>query len=259
MERMRRIGAVAYGAICYAIFFVTFLYLIGFLGNFAVPKSIDSGADGPLGAALLVNAGLLLLFGLQHSVMARPGWKRVFTRIVPQALERSTYVLASSVALILLLWLWRPMPTPLFELESGIARNAVLAIYLAGYGIVLYSTFLIDHFDLFGLRQVVLRAMGQSYTEKRFATPALYKLIRHPIYVGWFVAFWAAPTFTVGHLLFASAMTAYMLVAIPLEERDLVAQLGEPYRSWRARTPAFLPRFGRPRPARSGGAVREAR
>jgi len=259
MERIRRIGALAYGATCYAIFFAAFLYLIGFVGNFVVPKSIDSGVAGPLGAALLVNTALLLLFGLQHSVMARPGFKSVFTRIVPPSLERSTYVLASSVALILLFWLWRPMPTPLFALEGEIARGAAIATYFLGYGLVLYSTFLIDHFDLFGLRQVSLRALGKGYTEKRFATPALYKLIRHPIYVGWFVTFWAAPTFSVGHLLFASVMTGYMLVAIPLEERDLAAQLGEPYRSWRARTPAFLPRIGRARGTRSPGAVREAR
>ena len=259
MERVRKIGALGYGVICYATFFVTFLYLIGFVGNFAVPKSIDSGAAGPLGAALLVNAGLLLLFGLQHSVMARPGWKRVFTRLVPRSIERSSYVLASSVALILLMGLWRPIPAKIFEVEGGIARLALTATYLLGYGIALYSTFLIDHFDLFGLRQVFLRAMGRSYSEKRFMTPALYKLIRHPLYVGWIITFWAAPSFSVGHLLFASAMTAYILVAIPLEERDLEAQLGEPYRSWRARTPAFLPRIGRGRGTRSAGAVGEAR
>ncbi len=257
MERIRRIGALCCGAISYAIFFATFLYLIGFVGNFAVPKTIDSGAAGPLGVALLVNAGLLLLFGLQHSVMARPGFKRVFTRIVPRSIERSSYVLASSVVLILLMWQWRTIPTPVLEVEGGIARGALIATYLLGYAIVLYSTFLIDHFDLFGLRQVFLRALGRTYTEKRFATPALYKLIRHPLYVGWMITFWAAPTFSVGHLLFASAMTAYILVAIPLEERDLEAQLGEPYRSWRARTPAFLPRIGRARAAKSAGAMRE--
>jgi protein-S-isoprenylcysteine O-methyltransferase Ste14 len=258
MERVRKIGALGYGVICYAIFFVTFLYLIGFVGNIAVPKTIDSGAAGPAGVALLVNAGLLLLFGLQHSVMARPGWKRVFTRVVPRSIERSSYVLASSIVLILLMWLWQPLPTPIFEVEGGIARSALIATYFLGYGIVLYSTFLIDHFDLFGLRQVFLRAMGRSYTEKRFATPAVYKLIRHPLYVGWMITFWAAPTFSVGHLLFACGMTAYILAAIPLEERDLEAQLGEPYRSWRARTPAFLPRIGRARATAESGVVREA-
>jgi protein-S-isoprenylcysteine O-methyltransferase Ste14 len=245
MESIRKIGALSYGVICYAIFFATFLYLIGFLANFAVPKSIDSGAVGPAGWALLVNTALLVLFGLQHSVMARPAFKRVFTRIVPPAVERSTYVLASSVALILLFWQWRPLPSPLLELESGFASRAVIALYLLGYAIILYATFLIDHFDLFGLRQVFLRAMGRAYTEKRFATPSLYKRIRHPLYVGWIVTFWATPSFTVGHLLFASAMTAYILLAIPFEERDLAAQLGEPYLSWRSRTPAFIPRIGR--------------
>ena len=258
MERIRRLAAFAYGATCYAIFFVTFLYLIGFVANLVVPVSIDSGEAGPVGRALTVNTLLLLLFGLQHSVMARPGFKAWFTRVVPRSIERSTYVLASSVALVLLFWLWEPIPTAIFKVEGAFARTAVLGVSMAGYGLLLYSTFLIDHFDLFGLRQVFLRAMGRGYTEKRFATPTLYKLIRHPIYVGWFVAFWATPTFSVGHLLFAGAMTAYMLVAIPLEERDLDAQLGEPYRSWRARTPAFVPRIGRARSGQGTDAVREA-
>jgi protein-S-isoprenylcysteine O-methyltransferase Ste14 len=247
MESVRKIGALSYGVICYAIFFASFLYLIGFLGNFAVPKSIDSGAAGPLGPALLVNAGLLLLFALQHSVMARPGWKRFFTRAVPHSIERSSYVLASSIALIVLFWQWRPIPNPIFELEGEVARGAMLALYLLGYAIILYATFLIDHFDLFGLRQVFLRATGRPYTELPFMTRGAYKLVRHPIYVGWIIVFWVAPTFSVGHLLFASAMTAYILVAVPLEERNLAQQLGEPYRSWRARTPALLPRIGRGR------------
>ncbi|MGH2900745.1 MAG: methyltransferase family protein, partial [Solirubrobacteraceae bacterium] len=191
-------------------------------------------------------------------VMARPGFKRVFTRVVPTAIERSTYVLASSLVLILMFWLWQPMPKLVFELDSEIARGAALATYGLGYAIVLYSTFLIDHFDLFGLRQVFLRALGRSYTEKRFATPALYQLIRHPLYVGWIITFWATPALSVGHLLFASSMTGYILMAIPFEERDLAAQLGEPYRSWRARTPAFLPRFGRARSREATRAVRGA-
>ncbi len=247
MESVRRIGALVYGVLCYAIFFATFLYLIGFLGNFAVPKSIDSGAAGPVGSALLVNAVLLLVFALQHSVMARQGWKRGFTRVVPRSIERSSYVLVSSLALIVLFWLWRPLPTAIFELEGEVARGALLAIYLLGYAIVLYATFLIDHFDLFGLRQVFLRAAGRPYAELPFMTRGAYKLVRHPIYVGWIIVFWVAPTFSVGHLLFASAMTAYILVAVPLEERDLAEQLGEPYRSWRAHTPALLPRIGRGR------------
>jgi protein-S-isoprenylcysteine O-methyltransferase Ste14 len=258
MERIQRIVAPLYGATCYAIFFGTFLYLIGFVGNFAVPKTIDSGETGSLAVAFVVNLGLLLLFGVQHSVMARPGFKAVFTRIVPRAIERSTYVLASSFVLILMFWQWRPMPTSVFELDGELARSAAIGIYLLGYGIVLFSTFLIDHFDLFGLRQVALRAAGQPYTEKRFKTPALYQFIRHPLYLGWIVTFWATPVLSTGHLLFASVMTAYILVAIPFEERDLASQLGEPYRSWRARTPAFVPRIGRARGQQPSGVVRGA-
>ena len=245
MEWTRRIGALGYGAICYAIFFATFLYMIGFVGNLAVPKSIDSGAAGPLYEALLLNAGLLALFGLQHSVMARPSWKRWFTRVVPRSVERSSYVLASSAALILLFWQWRPIPTSLFQIENEFAWSVVTGVYLLGYAVILEATLLIDHFDLFGLRQVFLRATGRTYTEKSFVTPWLYKRIRHPLYAGWIITFWVTPAFSVGHLLFASAMTGYILVAIPLEERDLAAQLGEPYLDWRSRTPAFIPRIGR--------------
>jgi protein-S-isoprenylcysteine O-methyltransferase Ste14 len=245
MELLRKIGALTYGVICYAIFVVTFLYLIGFLANGGVPKTIDSGVMGPVGLALIIDTALCVLFGLQHTVMARPGFKRVFTRLVPASIERSTYLLASSVALILLYWQWRPLPTKLYELDGSLAFWTISALYLLGYGFLLYATFLIDHFDLFGLRQVFMRAIGRPYTEKRFATPGLYKLVRHPIYIGWIMAFWAAPTMSVGRLLFATVMTAYILVAIPFEERDLVAALGEPYRRWRASTPAFIPRFGR--------------
>jgi methanethiol S-methyltransferase len=257
MERIRRVLALTYGVISYAIFFVSFLYLIGFVANAVVPKSIDSGVPASFGWALLVNVGLIALFGLQHSVMARPAWKRELTRIVPKSVERSTYVLASSAVLVLLLWQWQPMPTVLFSVENPIGWAALTGLYFAGYGIVLYSTFLIDHFDLFGLRQVFLRAMGRTYTEKRFMTPALYRKIRHPLYVGWIITFWATPSFTVGHLVFASLMTAYILVAIPFEERDLAAQLGAPYQRWRDSTPAFIPRLrGGSRPQGVAGQVR---
>ncbi|HXZ85133.1 MAG TPA: isoprenylcysteine carboxylmethyltransferase family protein [Myxococcota bacterium] len=246
MELVRRIGALAYGVICYAIFFVTFLYFVGFVGNFLVPKSIDSGPVEPLGFALAVDAALLALFGVQHSVMARPGWKRWFTRLVPRSIERSSYVLASSAAVIVLCWQWRPIPTPLFELHNDVAVGALTALSLLGYALVLEATLLIDHFDLFGLRQVYLRALGRPFVEKKeFMTPQLYKYIRHPLYVGWFVALWATPVFSVGHLLLASALTSYILIAIPFEERDLAEQLGEPYLAWRERTPPFVPRFGR--------------
>jgi methanethiol S-methyltransferase len=245
MEAIRRTAALVYGVVCYSLFFVTFLYLIAFVGNFPVPKTIDSGVPGPTGLAIVVDGVLLALFGLQHSVMARPGFKRAWTRLVPASIERSTYVLASTIVLAAIMYFWQPIPTPVYDLGYGPLGDAARVLYLVGYGIVLYTSFLIDHFDLFGLRQVVLRAMGRPYTEKRFKTPTLYKLIRHPLYVGWILSFWAAPMFSVGHLLYASFFTAYILIAIPFEERDLTAALGEPYAQWRASTPAFVPRFGR--------------
>ncbi len=242
---MNRFAALAYGAICYAIFFATFLYAAGFLANFAVPKSIDSGvASGALLAAA-VNVALLGIFGLQHSVMARIGFKRWWTRFVPQPVERSTYVLASSLAMILLFWAWQPMPTMLVSLEGEVARTAAWCVFALGLGTVLYATFLIDHFDLFGLRQVVLYFRGKPYTEKRFTTPSLYKHVRHPLYVGWFLTVWATPDLTVGHALFAGIASAYILVAVVFEERDLSTLLGHDYRAYRDRTPKFVPRIRR--------------
>jgi protein-S-isoprenylcysteine O-methyltransferase Ste14 len=240
---MSRFLTLGYGVTSYAIFFVTFLYLIGFLGNFVVPKSIDSGDAGHLGAALLVNTLLLLAFGVQHSVMARPGFKSWWTRFVPKAAERSTYVLGSSLVLIALFVFWRPIPHPVWSIDSA-AGIALAGLFFGGFGLVLLSTFLIDHFDLFGLRQVVLNFRRKAYEEKRFATPLLYRVIRHPLYVGWLLAFWVTPQMSAGHLLFALVMTSYILVAIPMEERDLTQALGEPYSRWRERTPAFLPRIG---------------
>jgi protein-S-isoprenylcysteine O-methyltransferase Ste14 len=248
MSRTQRIAAVVYGAACYGIFFVTFLYLIGFVGNLVVPKSIDSGTAGGVASALVVNTLLLALFGVQHSVMARPGFKAVWTRIVPKAVERSTYVLASSLVLILLVVAWQPLPQAVWDVRSEPGRTALWAGYFLGYGVVLYSTLLIDHFDLFGLRQVVLYFRRRAYSEKSFVTPSLYRFIRHPLYVGWFVTFWVTPTMSVGHLFYAAAMTGYILIAIRYEERDLADLLGEPYRRWHARTPAFVPRIGAARP-----------
>jgi len=236
--------ALAFGAASYGVFFVTFLYMIGFVGNVAVPKTIDSGAAGPLGTALLVDTALLLLFGVQHSVMARPGFKKWWTRFVPQPIERSVYVLASSACLIALFAFWQPIATPVWDVASPVARTALQALYFGGFGLVLFSTLLIDHFDLFGLRQVFLHFRRRDYTEKRFVMPVLYRFIRHPLYVGWFITFWAAPTMSAGHFLFALVMTAYILVAIPMEERDLSELHGESYRRWRDATPAFVPRFG---------------
>lgn len=245
---MRRAAALAFGVVSYAVFFATFLYLVGFVGNLVVPKSIDSGAAGPVGLAVLVNTLLLVVFGLQHSVMARPRFKAWWTRFVPRPIERSVYTLLSSVALIALMALWRPIPQPAWT-SDGLLASLLTAGLLFGVGLVLFSTFLIDHFDLFGLRQTWLYFRGQPYQEKRFATPLLYRWIRHPLYLGWFMTFWITPVMTAGHLLFAFVMTAYVLIAIPMEERDLLRHLGDPYRRWRERTPLFVPRAGA-RPSR---------
>jgi protein-S-isoprenylcysteine O-methyltransferase Ste14 len=240
---MRRAAVLAFGVVSYAIFFVTFLYLVGFVSNLIVPKSVDSGVAGPLGSAMLVDTLLLLAFGLQHSVMARPGFKAWWTRFVPKPIERSVYTLASSVALIALFVFWQPIPQTVWATE-GLLATLLTAGLLSGVGLVLFSTFLIDHFDLFGLRQTWLHFRGRSYQEKRFTTPLLYKWIRHPLYVGWFLTFWITPAMSAGHLLLSLVMTSYILIAIPLEERDLLRALGEPYRRWRDRTPLFVPRPG---------------
>jgi protein-S-isoprenylcysteine O-methyltransferase Ste14 len=240
---MRRAAVLAFGVVSYAIFFATFLYLVGFVANLVVPKSIDSGTPGPVGAAFLVNTLLLLLFAVQHSVMARPGFKAWWTRFVPKPIERSVYTLLSSFAFIVLFAFWQPIPQTVWATEGVIASLLTIGL-LSGVGLVLFSTFLIDHFDLFGLRQTWLHFRGRPYEEKRFTTPLLYKHIRHPLYVGWLMTFWITPVMSVGHLLFALVMTSYILVAIPMEERDLLRALGEPYRRWRERTPLFVPRVG---------------
>ncbi len=238
---MGRILAVLYGAICYVIFLTTFLYAIGFVGNFAVPKTIDSGVPGPIGQALLVNAVLLGIFAVQHSVMARPGFKAVWTKIVPRPVERSTYVLFSSAALILLYWQWRPMTDLVWDVENDIARNAIWVMFALGWLLVLISTFLINHFDLFGLRQVYLYLRETRYTELPFQIASFYKIVRHPLLLGFIIAFWAAPTMTVGHLVFTLATTAYMLVAIQFEERDMVRFHGQAYVEYRERVRMIVP------------------
>jgi protein-S-isoprenylcysteine O-methyltransferase Ste14 len=240
MSRFGKHAALVYGTVCYAIFFVTFLYLIGWVTNLVVPVSIDSGTPGNVAVALAIDLALVALFGLQHSVMARPGVKAVITRVIPKPVERATYVLASSAAFVVMFAAWQPLPAVIWQAEAGAAALQVGS--LLGFGMVLVTTFLIDHFDLFGLRQVWLAWRGKPYTEKRFVTPGPYRYIRHPLYVGWMIAFWSAPRMTVGHALFATAMTAYILVAIRYEERDLLAALGESYRRWRATTPMFVPR-----------------
>ncbi len=238
---MRRILAFVYGVACYGVFFATFLYAIGFLGNFGVPKSIDSGRDGSIAAALLIDGALLALFAVQHSIMARPWFKRAWTRFVPEPLERSTYVLFSSVALLLMFWMWRPIGGVIWDLQDGIAAAVIYCVYGAGLAIVLLSTFLLNHFDLFGLRQVYLYLLGREYTPLEFRTPSFYRYVRHPLYVGWLLTFWAAPLMTVAHLFFAAMTTAYILLAIRFEEADLVAAHGEEYQRYRREVPMIVP------------------
>jgi protein-S-isoprenylcysteine O-methyltransferase Ste14 len=239
---MSRAIALLYGVLCYAIFFVTFLYLIGFLGNIVVPKSIDTGVASAATTAWLINVGLIVLFGLQHSVMARPSFKSWWTRIVPRSIERSTYVLLTSLVLILLYWQWRPMTQVIWQADAAWAQTALWAVFWAGFGIVLLATFVIDHFDLFGLRQVWLNFVGKEHTHPGFKVTFFYKLVRHPLYVGWFLAFWGTPTMTMGHLVFAIGMSAYILIAIPYEERDLTTFLGDRYARYRQRVPMLIPR-----------------
>ena len=242
---LHRLAIFVYGVLSYAVFFGTFLYAIGFVGDLAVPKSIDSVPVLPLPAALAIDALLLAVFAVQHSVMARPAFKRWWTRIVPAPAERSTYVLLSSLALLLLFWQWQPIGLVIWRLESPVAIGVAYAAFATGWAIVLATTFLINHFDLFGLRQVWLHLRGEEYRPLRFVTPWPYRRVRHPLYVGWLLAFWATPTMTAAHLAFALLTTAYILVAIQLEERDLVAQHGAAYAEYRRRVPMLVPSSSR--------------
>lgn len=237
---MKRLAIFVYGVVSYAIFFATFLYAIGFVGNLWVPKSMDSVREASFGVALLTNLALLGVFAIQHSVMARPAFKRWWTRIIPQEAERSTYTLLSSLALIAMFAFWEPMGGIVWNVTSPVGQSVLYALFAFGWLLVLVSTFLINHFDLFGLRQVWLQLIGKPYTALPFKTPALYKHVRHPLYVGWFFAFWATPTMTVAHLVFALATTAYILIAIQLEERDLIEAHAE-YSEYRKRVPMLIP------------------
>jgi protein-S-isoprenylcysteine O-methyltransferase Ste14 len=256
---LSRIAAFFYGVACYIVFFASFLYAIGFIGNIFVPKSIDSGPQSPFLQALAIDCALLAVFALQHSVMARQWFKKGWTRIVPAVVERSTYVLFSSVALLLLFWKWQPMGGTIWTVQNNIARIALQVSFGFGWLTVLVATFLINHFDLFGLRQVWLYLLGRKYTQLEFRTPALYQIVRHPLYVGWLLVFWSAPVMTATHLVFAIATTAYIFIAIQFEERDLMQLHGE-YAEYRRRVPMILPigtsRREQPIPVRQAAAKR---
>jgi protein-S-isoprenylcysteine O-methyltransferase Ste14 len=240
---LHRTAVLLYGTFAYALFLATFCYAAGFVGNFLVPKSIDSASSVPLWTALLVNAGLLGIFAVQHSVMARPFFKRWFTRIIPEAAERSTYTLASSLALIALFRFWQPMGGIVWQVNNQIARALLYGGFAFGWLLVLVTTFLINHFDLFGLRQVWLHFRNRRYTALKFTTPGPYKLVRHPLYVGWFFAFWCTPTMSAAHLFFAVVTAGYILVGIYFEERDLQEAHRE-YAEYKRRTPMLVPRLG---------------
>ena len=236
-----RVLAFLYGVTSYLIFFVTFLYAIGFVSDLVVPKTIDSGAPAPFLQALIINLGLMALFAVQHSVMARKEFKRWWTQFVPVSVERTTYVLFASLTLALLLWQWRPIPTVVWQIANPSLATSVTVLSFVGWTVVLTSTFLINHFELFGLQQVATNLLGQNVPAPRFRTPLYYKFVRHPIYLGFVIAFWSAPTMTLGHLLFATVTTAYIVIGATLEERDLIAVFGNEYRDYRKRVAMLIP------------------
>jgi protein-S-isoprenylcysteine O-methyltransferase Ste14 len=248
---MSRIAIFIYGIVSYAIFFAVFLYGIGFIGGFITPTTLDGAPTRSIGYALTVDLGLLVAFAVQHSGMARPAFKTWWKKIVPEAAERSTYVLASSLALAALYVFWEPIGGVIWNVPQGLGRTLVIGVYLFGWLLLLYTTFLIDHFDLFGLKQVWRRLSNKTYRAPVFRTPSLYKIVRHPLYIGWLTIFWAAPTMTAAHLIFALVTTGYILFAIRLEERDMVAAFGSVYVDYRARTPMLIPRLR----SRRGGTI----
>jgi protein-S-isoprenylcysteine O-methyltransferase Ste14 len=242
---LTRLSFFVYGLAAYLVFLATFLYAIAFVGGFAVPTRLDGPLTTSLPEALAIDVALLAVFALQHSIMARPWFKRRWTRVVPWPIERSTYVLFASLALLLLVWQWRPIGMPIWSIDDPAARLVLWTLFGAGWGTVLVVTFLINHFDLFGLRQVVLPLLGRSYTPVPFRTPGPYRHVRHPLYLGFLFAFWMTPTMTAAHLLFALATTAYILIAIQFEEHDLAAEHGRAYAAYRQAVPMLLPSAGR--------------
>jgi protein-S-isoprenylcysteine O-methyltransferase Ste14 len=234
----------AYGMVVYAIFLIVFVYAIGWVEGLVVPHTIDDGPGAPVVVAVVIDLALLTVFAMQHSVMARPWFKRRWTRIVPQPMERSTYVLFATAALALLMWQWRPLPEQIWNVETTWVRIALYAVSLGGWALVLAATFAIDHFDLFGLRQVLRNQSGKSALPSDFRTPMLYRVIRHPLYAGFVIAFWVAPTMSWGRLLFAVGTTGFILVAVRFEEHDLVDTFGDDYRTYRSRVPMLVPRIG---------------
>ena len=238
---LKRVAVFVYGVACYGVFLATFLYAVGFIGNLVVPKTMDSPARTPFLYAIGIDVLLLGIFAVQHSVMARPWFKRAWTRVVPEPAERSTYVLLSSLALIALFAFWQPLGGTLWNIQSPAARSLMYEFFGLGFGVVLIATFLINHFDLFGLRQVWLYLVGKPYTQLTFGTPLFYKYMRHPLYLGWFMAFWFTPTMTGAHLLFAVMTTVYILMAIRWEENDLMESHGEQYIQYRESVPMFIP------------------
>jgi protein-S-isoprenylcysteine O-methyltransferase Ste14 len=258
---MKRTMSLIYGSVAYATFLACFLYAAGFVGNLFVPKSIDSGEAGPVTAALLIDAALLGLFAVQHSLMARKGFKKVWTKIVPQPIERATYVLATCVALVMMFVFWEPIPAAVWTVDAPAGRIALTGLQMAGWLMVFVSTVMIHHFDLFGMRQVWRHFRGQEQQELGYRTPGFYRYMRHPIQVGFLIAFWATPDMTAGHLFFAVMTTGYIIIAVKMfEERDLLRDFGDNYRQYMAMTGGFFPKFGkRPQPAAPSSAPAGAR